>query len=222
MKEGIDQLGGQLIEMVEIDESEIEQIDEKITAKTDMGAAIKDFYASKSPQLAGRTKEERRKAAIAAVLTARRGGRKRVKEQAMELQPKAQSKQETQTQQKPNPAIAAKQKQAISLQKQIVMKKLQALSKGVPLTQSFESEGEVLDERRKEDKVAGTPRKPRNQAFEIVAKSMGTGRVGVQPRGVKKEKGAPTPGPTATPAQKVAKRRADAKKAQDMMHSRFD
>ena len=55
---------------------EVDQIDEKITAKTDMGAAIKDFYASKSPQLAGRTKEERRKAAIAAVLTARRGGRK--------------------------------------------------------------------------------------------------------------------------------------------------
>jgi hypothetical protein len=55
---------------------EVSQIDEKITAKTDMGAAIKDFYASKSPQLAGRTKEERRKAAIAAVLTARRGGRK--------------------------------------------------------------------------------------------------------------------------------------------------
>ena len=56
--------------------SEEVQIDEKITAKTDMGAAIKDFYASKSPQLAGRTKEERRKAAIAAVLTARRGGKK--------------------------------------------------------------------------------------------------------------------------------------------------
>jgi uncharacterized protein YoxC len=55
---------------------EVNQIDEKITDKTDMGAAIKDFYASKSPQLAGRTKEERRKAAIAAVLTARRGGRK--------------------------------------------------------------------------------------------------------------------------------------------------
>jgi hypothetical protein len=56
--------------------SEQFQIDEKITAKTDMGAAIKDFYSSKSPQLAGRTKEQRRKAAIAAVLTARRGGRK--------------------------------------------------------------------------------------------------------------------------------------------------
>jgi hypothetical protein len=57
-------------------EPEGDQIDEKITAKTDMGMAIKDFYASKSPQLAGRTKEERRKAAIAAVLTARRGGKK--------------------------------------------------------------------------------------------------------------------------------------------------
>ena len=53
-----------------------EIVNEKITAKTDMGAAIKDFYGSKSPQLAGRTKEERRKSAIAAVLTARRGGKK--------------------------------------------------------------------------------------------------------------------------------------------------
>lgn len=79
-----------------------------------------------------------------------------------------------------------------------------------------------LDERRKEDKVAGTPRKPRNKAFELVAKSMGTGRMGVKPRGVKKEKGAPTPGPSVTPAQKVAKRRAAAQRAQDNMSSRFD
>ena len=79
-----------------------------------------------------------------------------------------------------------------------------------------------LDERRKEDKVAGTPRKPRNKAFEIVAKSMGTGRMGVKPRGVKKEKGAPTPGPSVTPAQKVAKRRAAAQRAQDNMSSRYD
>ena len=62
MKEAVENLGGEL--------------DEKITAKTDMGAAIRDFRASKSPQLAGRTKEERRQAAIAAVLTARRGGKK--------------------------------------------------------------------------------------------------------------------------------------------------
>lgn len=54
--------------------SEQTQLSEKITAKTDIGTAIKDFYASKSPTLSGRSKEERRKAAIAAVLTARRGG----------------------------------------------------------------------------------------------------------------------------------------------------
>ena len=65
-----------------------EQIDEKITAKTDMGDAIKDFYASKSPQLAGRTKEERRKAAIAAVLQARRKAEKRQNEE-VELQEEA-------------------------------------------------------------------------------------------------------------------------------------
>ena len=53
-----------------------ENLDEKITAKTDMGTAIKDFQSSKSSQLAGRSKEKRRDAAIAAVLTARRGGKK--------------------------------------------------------------------------------------------------------------------------------------------------
>ena len=57
-------------------ELEGEQLDEKITANTDMGTAIKDFQKSKSPQLAGRSKESRRDAAIAAVLTARRGGKK--------------------------------------------------------------------------------------------------------------------------------------------------
>ena len=95
------------------------------------------------------------------------------------------------------------------------------------LNQSYDPEGEVLDERRKEDKVAGTPRKPRNPAFELVAKSMGAGRLGVQPRGKKKEPGKKPPvagqyGGPASPAQKVAARRASAQRAQDMMHSRFD
>jgi len=79
---------------------------------------------------------------------------------------------------------------------------------------------ENIMERRREDK--GTPRKPRNKAFELVAKSMGSGRLGVQPRGEKKDRGGPTPGPTRTPAEKVAKRRADAERAQDMMHSARD
>ena len=55
---------------------------------------------------------------------------------------------------------------------------------------------------------------------------MGAGRMGaggaIQQRGKKKVKGAPTPGPSVTPAQKVAKRRADAQRAQDMMHSPRD
>ena len=97
----------------------------------------------------------------------------------------------------------------------------------LPLANSYELNGEVIDERRKEDKVAGTPRKPRDKAFELVAKSMGSGRFGVQPRGQKKVPGKKPPaageyGGPASPAQKVAKRRADAQRAQDMMHSRFD
>ena len=55
------------------------------------------------------------------------------------------------------------------------------------MNQSYEPEGEVIDERRKEEK--GTPRKPRDAAFELVSKMMGSSRMGVQPRGEKKIKG---------------------------------
>jgi hypothetical protein len=90
---------------------------------------------------------------------------------------------------------------------------------------SYEPEGKVIDERRREEK--GTPRKPRDRAFEIVAQSMGTGRAGVQPRGKKKVPGEKPPaagqyGAPESPAQKVAKRRAAAQRAQDNMSSRFD
>lgn len=50
----------------------LQKLTEKITAKTDMGSAIKEFKASDSKQLAGRSQEDRRQAAIAAVLQARR------------------------------------------------------------------------------------------------------------------------------------------------------
>jgi hypothetical protein len=73
-------------------ELEGEQLDEKITANTDMGAAIKDFQKSKSPQLAGRSKESRRDATIAAVLTARRGGKKLGEETSCEMDDKSKSK----------------------------------------------------------------------------------------------------------------------------------
>lgn len=73
----------------ESEEIEGEQIDEKITAKTDIGMAIKDFQGSKDPRLAGRSKEERRKAAIAAVLQARRKAEGKQRNEEVELQEEA-------------------------------------------------------------------------------------------------------------------------------------
>ena len=57
-------------------ESKIE-LDEKLNMrKAKMGDVIKDFYKSDAPQFKSRTKEERRKMAVAAKLTAERGGLK--------------------------------------------------------------------------------------------------------------------------------------------------
>jgi len=208
MKEAIEQLGGQLIEMVEIDEKTLTTAETK--KKEEIVKSMKKKTSDFEKRYPGRGKEVMYATATKMA--------KKVAEQAIELQPKTQQKTQPE---KPDPALVAKQKQAIALQKQIEMKKLQALSKGVPLTQSFEPEGEVIDERRREDK--GKPRGPEpSAAFKAVSKMMGSSRMGVKPRGVKKEKGAPTPGPARTPAQKVAKRRADAQRAQDNMSSRFD
>ena len=77
-----------MMKKYESEEIEGEQIDEKITAKTDIGDAIKDFQGSDDPRLAGRSKGERRKAAIAAVLQARRKAEKRQNEE-VELQEEA-------------------------------------------------------------------------------------------------------------------------------------
>jgi hypothetical protein len=111
---------------------------------------------------------------------------------------------------------------------QILQKKLQALRsapKGSDpsITAGYEPEGEMIDERRRSEK--GTPRKPRDPAFELVAKSMGAGRIGVQPRGQKKEPGKKPPaageyGGPKSPAQKVKNRRTDTQKAHDMYKPR--
>jgi len=64
---------GSLIKTVE----EVEQVDEKLNMKKEkMGDVIKDFYKSDAPQFKGKSKEKRRQMAIAAKLTAERGGRK--------------------------------------------------------------------------------------------------------------------------------------------------
>ena len=94
--------------------------------------------------------------------------------------------------------------------------------------EEVELEGEMIDERRKEDKVAGTPRKPRDKAFELVAKSIGTARMGVKPRGEKKEPGKKPPSAgergseRRSPEQIVKNNRAIRKQGQENMSSRFD
>jgi len=56
---------------------EVEQVDEKLNMKKEkMGDVIKDFYKSDAPQFKGKSKEKRREMAIAAKLTAERGGKK--------------------------------------------------------------------------------------------------------------------------------------------------
>ena len=67
--EAIEELGGTLLEIVELDE----KLNMK---KAEMGTVIKDFYKSDAPQFKGMTKEKRRKMAVAAKLTAERGGLK--------------------------------------------------------------------------------------------------------------------------------------------------
>jgi len=266
-------------------EPEGEQIDEKITAKTDMGTAIKDFYGSKSPQLAGRTKEERRKAAIAAVLTARRGGKKLGEEVENEMDEReiptkmdlfknklrakgikvagitpAPKNMKTADElgeavdraeygkiaTEPAPKDDKKAAYAFKDNKnrQRDLKKLARLvrhadgqKRNPALYNSFEAEGEVIDERTRERK--GQPRPARNRATEMIRKMpevkkglmTRSGKTVAQhekERGVKKEPGAPTPKGETTADRLEAKKRkaaiskAAAQRSQDNMSSRFD
>jgi hypothetical protein len=106
----------------------------------------------------------------------------------------------------------------------LIKNKLRAMG----LKMSYEPEGEVIDERRKEDKVSETPRKPRDKAFELVAKSIGSNRMGVEPRGKKKVPGQKPPAAgeygseRRSPEQIVRNNRAIKKQGQENMSSRFD
>lgn len=211
MREAIEQLGGQLIEMVELDEKTLTAAETK--KKEEIVKSMKDKAADFERRYPGRGKE-------VMYATATKMAKKMV-EQEMKLQPKTEKQEPTSFDKKISQQNDRQRQQEI----QILNKKLQSLksaSKGSDpsIMASYNPEGELIDERRRSEK--GTPRAPRNPAFELISKSMGVGRMGVQPRGVKKEKGAPTPGPIRTPAQKVQKIRDAAKKAQDMMHSRYD
>jgi hypothetical protein len=67
--ESVENLGGTLLEMIELNE--------KLNLKkAKMRDVITDFYMSDAPQFKGKTKKERRQMAIAAKLAAERGGRR--------------------------------------------------------------------------------------------------------------------------------------------------
>jgi len=60
------------------------ELEEKLTAKTPMGKYIKDFTKSDAPQFKGKSPAKRRVMAIAAKLTAERGGRPLNKEERLQ------------------------------------------------------------------------------------------------------------------------------------------
>jgi hypothetical protein len=126
---------------------------------------------------------------------------------------------------------AQQQERQKQMQIQLLNRKIQTLRstpKGVEtdITAGYEPQGELIDERRREDKGKPRPAEP-SAAFKAVSAIMGSGRAGVQPRGKKKVPGKKPPvagqyGAPASPAQKIAKRRRAAAAAQAAMSSRFD
>lgn len=112
----------------------------------------------------------------------------------------------------------------------------------LPLSTSYEFEGESIEELNRYEKETGKDSrtgKPtskggkyggsdvNSQIMRSVLHNMGAGRPGAAGRGQKKVPGQKPPkageyGGPRSPAQKVARRREAAQRAQDMMHSRFD
>jgi hypothetical protein len=143
------------------------EISEKITADTDMGTAIKDFYGSDSPQLAGRTKEERREAAIAAVLTARRGGKKlgeAIVDQPTPADDKVRDTQNAAIKKQQMQNMKAIQRKREQLERQKL--KLQQQDKLPMHSDSYEPEGELIGEGRKSNRRPDrlSPSKGKNYA----------------------------------------------------------
>jgi hypothetical protein len=211
-----------------------ENLDEKITAKTDMGMAIKDFQSSKSSQLAGRSKESRRDAAIAAVLTARRGGKKLGEEASCDMDEKPKLKRSEGGEEDPR---------EIPTKVNLIKTKLGAMG----LKMSYEPEGESIDELNRYEKETGKDYKTgksvskggtmggddsNSKVMRHMQKVMGAGRMGaggpIQKRGEKKEPGKKPAkageygSERRSPEQMVKNRRAAKQQGKDNMSSRFD
>ena len=157
---------------------EVEQVDEKLNLKkADMGDVIKDFYKSDAPQFKGRSKEKRREMAIAAKLTAERGGRK-LGESSTEV---AMSPQEL-----------ALQKRKTMIDKMITMKRQQALQKSGKTKVNEEESDRARDERQMRGGMDGNIRYDRPPAKKLSNKELGIkpGKTAVQKAMEKKGKSA--------------------------------
>ena len=96
-----------------------------------MGEVIKDFQKSDAPQFKGRTKEERRQMAIAAKLTAERGGKKLGEQQEEDGTDESKEKQ-----------MLAKKKQMLQKQYMLDKMRLQMQQQGkLPLGHRSEQVG---------------------------------------------------------------------------------
>ena len=207
------------------------KLDEKITANTDMGAAIRDFEKSTSPQLAGRTKEQRRKAAIAAVLTARRGG-KQLGEQSVDSSSTLSAQQINSRRN-----LIAAQRKVSDADKNALQKKSDTnitSDNKTTLKQSFEydSNFDNIDELNRAEKETGINTKTGrptqkggakdDKAFTSVKRMM-RGMEGTPAGQRKKVPGKKPPaageyGAPKSPAQKVAARRAAAQRSQEFQN----
>jgi len=142
------------------------------------------------------------------------------------------------TEQKQTKNAQAKLNKILSARKNLQMAQQQAVRSGVTnIASSFEPDGEIVDERTRYAKETGMSATRRgrksekggakdDKAFTMVKKSIR--KMEGTPAGQRKKVPGKKPpaagqyGAPASPAQKVAKRRADAQRAIDNMSSRFD
>ena len=121
--EAIQNLGGELIEMVEIDERTLTAPETK--KKEEIVKSMKKNLSGFKSRYGDRAKE-----VMYATATKQA---KKVAEQATEIAPKTQQPTTTQAA-KPSPAEVSRQKQLVQIQKKQTMDRLAQLNKGVPFT----------------------------------------------------------------------------------------
>ena len=159
LPEAVKNLGGELIEMIEIDE--------KINVGADAGATISDFVHSKNKTFKGDSKKQRIKRGLGAFYAA--------KKLAEAMAPTQQSTQQstTQTAQTPNPADAAAAAARIAAQKKALMAskvRLSAqqaqLNKGVALSTESIADDAIASVKKGMDpkSILGTPQQQAAQA----------------------------------------------------------